>query len=63
MRFRIGLRTRIAGPGEVVEVAPGVMHSFANAGDGRLGCTLRCARHWRWKRCSRRSSRWRRQAR
>jgi quercetin dioxygenase-like cupin family protein len=33
MRFRIGLRTRIAGPGDVVEVAPGVMHSFANAGD------------------------------
>jgi quercetin dioxygenase-like cupin family protein len=33
MRFRIGWRTRIAGPGEVVEVAPGVMHSFANAGD------------------------------
>jgi quercetin dioxygenase-like cupin family protein len=34
MRFRIGLRTRIAGPGDVVEVAPGVAHSFANAGDG-----------------------------
>jgi quercetin dioxygenase-like cupin family protein len=33
MRFRIGLRTRIAGPGDVVEVAPGVAHSFANAGD------------------------------
>jgi quercetin dioxygenase-like cupin family protein len=33
MRFRIGLRTRLAGPGEVVEVAPGVAHSFANAGD------------------------------
>jgi quercetin dioxygenase-like cupin family protein len=33
MRFRIGLRTRIAGPGDVVEVQPGVMHSFANAGD------------------------------
>ena len=33
MRFRIGLRTHVAGPGEVVEVAPGVMHSFANAGD------------------------------
>src|SRR4030088_298028 len=33
MRFRVGLRTRVAGPGEVVEVAPGVMHSFANAGD------------------------------
>lgn len=34
MRFRIGLRTRLAGPGEVVEVAPGVVHSFANAGEG-----------------------------
>ena len=34
MRFRIGLRTRVAGPGDVVEVPPGVAHSFANAGDG-----------------------------
>jgi quercetin dioxygenase-like cupin family protein len=33
MRFRVGLRTRIAEPGDVVEVAPGVMHSFANAGE------------------------------
>ena len=33
VRFRIGLRTRIAGPGDVVEVAPGVMHSFANVDD------------------------------
>jgi quercetin dioxygenase-like cupin family protein len=33
MRFRVGLRTRIAEPGDVVEVAPGVLHSFANAGD------------------------------
>jgi quercetin dioxygenase-like cupin family protein len=33
MRFRVGLRTVIAGPGDVVEVAPGVMHSFANAGE------------------------------
>jgi quercetin dioxygenase-like cupin family protein len=33
MRFRIGLRRRIAEPGDVVEVAPGVVHSFANAGD------------------------------
>src|SRR6201989_586086 len=33
MRFRVGLRTVIAGPGGVVEVAPGVMHSFSNAGD------------------------------
>jgi len=33
MRFRIGLRTLVAGPGDVVDVAPGVAHSFANAGD------------------------------
>ena len=34
MRFRVGRRTIVAGPGEVVEVAPGVRHGFANAGDG-----------------------------
>jgi quercetin dioxygenase-like cupin family protein len=33
MRFRVGLRTVIAEPGDVVEVEPGVAHSFANAGD------------------------------
>ena len=33
MRFRLGLRTVEAGPGETVEVAPGVIHGFANAGD------------------------------
>jgi quercetin dioxygenase-like cupin family protein len=33
MRFRLGLYTLTTGPGEVVEVAPGVVHSFANAGD------------------------------
>jgi quercetin dioxygenase-like cupin family protein len=33
MRFRVGLRTVLAGPGDVVDVAPGVAHSFANAGD------------------------------
>lgn len=33
MRFRVGLRTLIAGPGDIVEVAPGVAHSFANAGE------------------------------
>jgi quercetin dioxygenase-like cupin family protein len=33
MRFKVGLRTVIAGPGDVVEVEPGVSHSFANAGD------------------------------
>src|SRR3954466_4403680 len=33
MRFRVGLRTVVAGPGDVVEVAHGVMHSFANRGE------------------------------
>jgi quercetin dioxygenase-like cupin family protein len=33
MRFRLGLRRRLAGPGDVVEVTPGVVHGFANAGD------------------------------
>jgi quercetin dioxygenase-like cupin family protein len=33
MRFRVGLRTVMAGPGNVVEVEPGVAHSFANAGE------------------------------
>jgi len=33
MTFRVGLRKIEAGPGDVVEVAPGVTHSFANAGD------------------------------
>ena len=33
MTFRVGLRKLQAGPGDVVEVAPGVAHSFANAGD------------------------------
>ncbi len=33
MRFRVGLRTIVAEPGDVVEVEPGVMHSFANDGE------------------------------
>jgi quercetin dioxygenase-like cupin family protein len=33
MRFRVGLRTVMATAGDVVEVQPGVMHSFANDGD------------------------------
>jgi quercetin dioxygenase-like cupin family protein len=33
MSFRVGLRKVQAGPGDVVEVAPGVAHSFANAGE------------------------------
>ena len=34
MRFRLGRRMVEAGPGDVAEVAPGVRHGFANAGDG-----------------------------
>jgi quercetin dioxygenase-like cupin family protein len=33
MSFRVGSRKIDAGPGDVVEVAPGVSHSFANSGD------------------------------
>ena len=45
MRFRVGARTLIAGPGEVVEVEPGVAHSFANAGpeEARLRVEVRPA--------------------
>jgi quercetin dioxygenase-like cupin family protein len=34
MRFRVGMRTVVAGAGEIVEVAAGVRHGFANAGEG-----------------------------
>jgi mannose-6-phosphate isomerase-like protein (cupin superfamily) len=43
MRFRLGLRTRLAGPGDVVEVAPGVAHSFANPGTERPASASRSA--------------------
>jgi quercetin dioxygenase-like cupin family protein len=45
MRFRVGLRTIVAGPGDVVEVAAGVMHSFANVGqdEARLRVEVRPA--------------------
>jgi quercetin dioxygenase-like cupin family protein len=33
MKFRLGLRKVVAGPGEVVVVPPGAVHNFANAGD------------------------------
>jgi quercetin dioxygenase-like cupin family protein len=33
MRFRLGFRTVVAEPGDVIDVAPGVRHAFANAGD------------------------------
>jgi quercetin dioxygenase-like cupin family protein len=33
MKFRVGFRTVIAEAGDVLEVEPGVMHAFANAGE------------------------------
>jgi quercetin dioxygenase-like cupin family protein len=33
MKFRVGRRRISAGPGDVITVAPGVAHSFANAGE------------------------------
>ena len=33
MRFRMGLRSVVAGPGETVTVPAGKVHKFANAGD------------------------------
>ena len=33
VRFRIGFKSFVAGPGEVVEAPPGVAHGFGNAGD------------------------------
>ena len=34
VRFRLGAKTFVAGPGEVVEAPPGVAHGFGNAGEG-----------------------------
>jgi quercetin dioxygenase-like cupin family protein len=33
VRFRLGLRTFVARPGDVVEAPPGVAHGFGNVGD------------------------------
>ncbi len=45
IRFRVGLRTLVAGPGDVVEVPPGVMHGFANRtqGEARMRVEVRPA--------------------
>jgi mannose-6-phosphate isomerase-like protein (cupin superfamily) len=45
MSFRVGLRRVLAGHGDVVEVQPGVAHSFANAGetDARVRVEVRPA--------------------
>jgi quercetin dioxygenase-like cupin family protein len=45
LRFRVGLRTIVARPGDVLLVEPGVAHSFANAGaeEARLKVEVRPA--------------------
>jgi mannose-6-phosphate isomerase-like protein (cupin superfamily) len=45
IRFRVGLRTLVAGPGDVVEVPPGVLHGFANRtqGEARMRVEVRPA--------------------
>ena len=45
MRFRIGGRRVIAGPGDIVRVPPGTVHHFANAGcePARVGVQTRPA--------------------
>jgi quercetin dioxygenase-like cupin family protein len=34
VRFRLGLRTFVAGPGDIIVAPPGVAHGFANTGEG-----------------------------
>ena len=59
MRFRIGCAP-VAGPGDVVEVAPGRRPLVRQRGRrARRGCASRSGPRWRWRRCSPRSSRWR----
>jgi quercetin dioxygenase-like cupin family protein len=41
VRFRVGWRRLIAGPGDTVEVAAGTVHHFANAGPGTARIAVR----------------------
>jgi hypothetical protein len=45
MRFRVGFRHVLAEPGDIVEVAPGTLHGFANVGEreARVGVEVRPA--------------------
>ena len=42
MRFRVGLRHVTATAGDVVEIAPGVVHGFANAGEDEVRVRVTC---------------------
>ena len=52
MRFKVGLTTVVAGPGDVVEVEPGVRTRSRTRARRRLGCAWRSARRSRWRTCS-----------
>jgi mannose-6-phosphate isomerase-like protein (cupin superfamily) len=54
MRFRIGLKTIDAGPGEVATVPAGKAHKFANAGDGEAVARITVTPALRWRASSRR---------
>jgi len=41
LRFRIGLRTVVAEPGDTVRVSAGTVHHFANAGPGTVHVAVR----------------------
>jgi hypothetical protein len=41
MRFRVGWRRLVAGPGDVVTVPPGTVYRFANAGPGPARVAVR----------------------
>ena len=41
VRFRVGWRRLIAGPGDTVKVTPGTVHHFANAGPGTARMAVR----------------------
>ena len=49
MRFRLGLRTVVAEPGDVVDVTPGTVHGFANAGDDHARVRASSARSSRFR--------------
>jgi quercetin dioxygenase-like cupin family protein len=63
VRFRIGLRHRTAGPGDVVVVEPGIVHGFANIGAGEARMRVEVRPALKMEEMFPRSSRWPRRAR
>jgi hypothetical protein len=57
MKFKLGFKTIIAGPGETVVVPAGKRHRFSNAGTRMPTCASRSGRRFGWRSYSRRPSR------